>query len=171
MTLITLLCFAVLLSACSSSNAESKNIKDYPVGVQDGTVSAKFYDELEDFSTLNNLHQIEINEMFKDVEENSKLLYSSDFGQQLTKKLSKYNDFLIESNFVGNTDAEKELSLLLADVTEHQLTINFSLENYITSKSIFQLIPLAVKMDTMETKSEKFDKAMERYNILEEQDN
>ncbi|MEK4485654.1 hypothetical protein MHH81_08620 [Psychrobacillus sp. FSL H8-0484] len=169
MPLITLLYFAFLLCACGNSitNAESKSIEDYPVGVQDGTVSAEFYDRLKNYSTSDNQYQDEIGEMLNSIDENPKLIYSSEFVQKFSEDISKYNDFLIESNFIGTTDAEKEFSLILADITENQLAINTSLEKYITSKNILHFIPMAVRFNSVETKSEEFVKALKNYNIYE----
>lgn len=169
MHLITLLYLTFLLSACGNTitNAQSKNIEDYPVGVQDGSVSVEFYDSLKNYSTSDNQYQDQIVEMLNSINENPKQKYSSEFVQKFSEDVSKYNDFLIESNFIGTTDAEKEFSLILANITENQLAINTSLEKYTTSKNILHFIPMTVRFTSAETKSEEFVKAMKKYNIYE----
>ncbi|MCM3709181.1 hypothetical protein [Sporosarcina luteola] len=169
-TLITLLAVTSLISACGveKTNAESKDISNYPEGVQNGTVSIEYYDELISFLELEAQHQLMLEGMMDILDENPKLIYSTEKVDEIRKSISSYNDFLINFNPVGTTEAEKEFSALIMDITERQLALNSSLDKYIESRNVFHLLPAVFRSDSDVAKRKELQELAKKHKILGE---
>ncbi|PID24099.1 hypothetical protein [Sporosarcina sp. P7] len=169
-TLIMLLIFGLLLSACGESTikAESKNILSYPEGVQNGSVTDKYYEELQFYYKLDTQHQKIIVDLIEGLDKNPKLLYSNEKVDEMTKAISDYNNFLIEFNPISTTEAENEFSALLTDITKSQLSINSSLEKYLKSKNILHFIPLTLLSSGDEAKKEELMELSKKHKIYTE---
>lgn len=117
--LLSILMFGIILTltACDEYSAD---LSDYPQAVQDGEMSAEFYDSAEEF----------YEKATEFTRESSEQLSSKNYDE-LKITLLEFNSYLDSINMHPETSMEEELSKIFDDYIYAQKDFNMNLEKWV----------------------------------------
>lgn len=160
-TLILFLVLTVLtMSACDEYDINaSEDLSSYPESVQDGTVSAEYYERIVKFYERSDQHKNNLNDILLLLKDRAEIIKEENFNKVYTGSLKSYGYFLDEClEAIPITSADKEIDEVFRSM----------INSYQGSVSTLQLFELAYDEKFLSLSTESLADAEELLRELNE---